>query len=637
MSKRVAPCPVCESEAFIESLTQGGLICADCGAVSNQVEIADDEDIDRAPRTFIKAHSYKHVTEEESKARMQRKKTLGLADRRGFTDILHGFSLLLDSMVRACVSHGLCSEDATITVRETWLDYLVGIQRSRGEIRILNGSPSFNLSVRMARWGIRDYRRVVDSSLLRQRYGISARLEERRIRNRGGPITTGAHFLIYAHDWLSLFLNLDRFPLPDYILLEYWSRGVSWSLIDSIRNDSLSSLSRSATGSLTELERRFLIKNMFVDVMNSEEILSMHNGVDGGVYNTRGEAPVDVETLLCILMIGLRRLKVGVLPIHLLNWISRGQLPYFSAHKYLSNETDRIEFYRLTRTSCGYKRSVFRPPECPSIERIIENSETIGIYGLETRIQSPDSMIGPCLDSLGLSPLADICKRILDRLNSFQDQRKIFEPDKDGIDRRKLVIGFSYSPADRKAYHLSTLGTNDVVLCVILVAMKLVFPDLHGPGAVGGIALPSLLRESMGTVFPIFYEVMSYEALRDQDIGHRWWKLLTEEEKMETLQITEREILEELRDSVIEELRQVIGRPAVMSRKEVEMKVTEGRYLLRSGRLRRYIVAPGTASKDSALIRAVVTDVGNVCGSAATADIFRSIRQVEKFLFLRTK
>jgi len=96
--RRLLPCPICAGESFIESVTQGGLICADCGAVSNQVEVADDEDDPAARPAFVRPHTYTHVTEEQSQAKREARVLLKIRDERTVGDFLEGLQLILVHM-----------------------------------------------------------------------------------------------------------------------------------------------------------------------------------------------------------------------------------------------------------------------------------------------------------------------------------------------------------------------------------------------------------------------------------------------------------------------------------------------------------------------------------------------------------
>ena len=182
MIRKLLPCPVCSGESFIESVTQGGLICSDCGAVSNQVEVADDEDDPATRPAFVRPHTYTHVTEEESKAKREARVLLKLRDERNVDQILEGLQTILIHMAQSLVSKGYCSDLAVLTIREAWFTFLT---------RSALLSPSPGLLERRFEFGKVDC--VIDKWGIPDRKGqtkvVTAQMPSERRKQWSGPVS----------------------------------------------------------------------------------------------------------------------------------------------------------------------------------------------------------------------------------------------------------------------------------------------------------------------------------------------------------------------------------------------------------------------------------------------------------------
>lgn len=624
---RRLPCPVCGCESFIESATQGGLICTDCGAVSNQVEIADDEDAPIAgQRTFISALSYKHVTEEESKARRERKVVLRLEDSRSPEDLLQAMGLILDHMIGTSISNEVCPPEAREAVRESWIDFLSSVADSESGASLSAKTGQVRLATQMAKWGIgSDFREVATRGLptdrRKQIQGLHQRLDDRQLSSANIVVYSKAPLFIYAHDWLCLFLKIDTFPIPDWVLRDYAAHGASWRLVNTIRQGESRSLRKHVSGTLTQVERRALVRRFFVDIISDDSIRSKHCGLDTPESPKSGALQVDLECLLSVLILGLRRININVLPIHVLNWIARGDLEYFSAHKCLNAPLDRLEYYRVRRTAHAYKRSVFCPSRCPTVAEMETSLEALESLGLDAKIRDPVGLLGPCLDMLGLLSLHPLCLRITESILTRIDE-PLFEP-LSTDNRKKLASMTSRSSLMRKSFFAADVEVNEFVFTVIAVGMKLAFPELHPPNE--GENLKHALLDLIPSE-PIVYEIMSSRFTENgQSIDTEWWHNLTVNERNQFLGFIETENLEELRDSLVEDLR-------VLLDPEWDNRSTAAEaQKLSSGPLKTYTLCSET--EESGTMKYLLQDIAKACGASSNRNLSYAVRQLELLLF----
>lgn len=622
---RRLPCPVCGCESFIESVTQGGLICSDCGAVSNQVEIADDEDAPIAGnRTFISALAYKHVTEEESKARRERKVVVGIRDKRTADDILHGYGLLLDHMIDACIAKGLCPNEARDAVRETWFDFLTAVAESDLSAFFSQFSlTKWYLDCMMAKWGIRSNIREVVTRCLpterrKQYQALRQLLEDRQLFMPCTVLYDKAPLSIYAHDWLCHFLNLDKFPIPDWVLRDYQQNGISWRFICAIRLGESRLLRKQQSGTLTQQERRRLVREMFADIIQNDSIRLKHCGIDSEEKETR--IFITPQTFLSVILVALRRVNISMLPVHILNWVARGDLPFFTAHKCLSAPLDRIEYYHAERTAHGYRHSIFRPHNCPSVKDIEAMLITMESIGLDVAIRDPVGLLTPCLDMMGLLALKPLCMQIIAYVNSRADEH-IFGPYPvhalSKLSRYRYTVKDFYIAGDTDLY--------EYMLAIIAVAMKLVFPALHP----GDESSPPIVHPLLGLVptEPLEYAIMSPRFSNKQcpTVDISWWDKLNENERNQFLHFVETENLGDMRESMAEDLRLLLD-PNWENR---SLAVETDKLV--SGKLTRYTRCCKTG--ETGLMKYLLMDLEKICGVISPGHAQYAVYQLELFLF----
>ena len=597
--------------------------------MSNQVELAEEEDPTVASKTFNRGISYRHVTEEESQARRDRKVVLGIYDDRDSVVILKGLGLILDHMVKTCISRGLCPPEAEEGVRGAWFDYLTAISDHSDEHYLMARIASGRLVANMAKWGIRtDYRDIVTKDLSKERrkqiQGLHELLDDRKLSSGHIFVYEESPFYIYAHDWLCLFLDLTQFPIPDWILQEFSTRGVSWKLISAIRKQAKEVKLNPVAAALSLKERRKLVRKIFVDIMSSTEIREKHGGIKETSQPKIIDGPcIDMETLLSVLIVGLRRVHVGVLPIHILNWIAKRQLPFYSAHKCLSAPIDRLEYYRVKRTSHAYRRSVFAVLKCPSVEDLVSTLATMEKLGIDTKIRDPMELLSSCLAQLGLGALENLCRSFLTAVLTNEDE-KVFLPIESNKKSISTLLNIDYL-MDRD-YLVGELETNEVVLACIAVAMKLTFPDLH-VGSSSEEFFANELEE------PLTYEIMSRPASSlSEGLDINWWKTLSGNQKLEFLQFIENECFDELRESLVDDFREQLH---PLDKPLYDGPAGDTRRTIMSGKLKCYVKYSGALSQECETLQLVLKDLAKVCQVSRIFLAFRAIRQLESLIFDR--
>ena len=632
MGRKVLPCPVCGGESFLESVTQGGLICSDCGAVSNQVEVADEEDPGTVTRTYMTGLQHRHVTPEEAKLRRERRGFRGLVDNRNFLCLLRGLGLTLDGMIDSCISTGLCPPEAKDITADLWMEFVTTIGERTDDPIIFTKSPSLKFAFRMAQWGIHeDLLELVSKYLYKSRIDRNRQLrqlvKERRIEL---PLSAGLANLassIYAHDWLCNFLNSREFPLSDSVLVSLAASNCSLSCIRQIQAGS--SPSPDATPSLSLSDRRFLITKIFVDIIKNTEIRDS-SVVNPTKRNVSTVVPaIDSRSLLAVLVTALRRSGVGVQPVHVLNWIAKGLLPYFSAHKSLPSSIDRIEYYKVGRTAWGYKRSHFGASRAPSVKELEGILQQIQGIGIETRITKHETMIMPILQFLGLGRLRELCEELYSGVQRAQARgRPVFKIVH--RDYRRLV-----SLSDKAIIPEGDLKPELIIAMTIVIAMKLSFPELHDPNA-DSVKVEPVYADWLPKEGELEYKIVSnrYPSLFDNDyVGSvDWWNELKVDERNQFLQFAESELFNELRGSLAEEARLSLSGNQSIPPSFEDPDV----YVLRSRPINTYSIFSERAARDeSCLLSYVLKDVANACQIEPDAAYLAALlRQLESYIFI---
>ena len=615
MGKKLLPCPVCSGESFIESVTQGGLICTDCGAVSNQVEVADDDDPQMAPKTFIRSMTYKKVTEAESQAKRDRRVVLRHKDRRDISTILEGIGLILSHQIEALIDRGLCPSLSRVTVREVWFDFLRSVSESRETPVIISEKYSGKLHTNLASWGIPSIpaqREAVLKGLAersKQHAALVRMLDERRIAHCDIVVVEDGPSLVFAHDWLLKFFSIQSLILPDYILHafsapfndEWTTRVIEYELADTSDDITISSE-----------QRRALINQLFGEITRNEKI---RIACIGKTKCRELPLSIDVALTLPILIIGIRNAGGGVSPTHVLNWIARCDLPYFSAHKILPCTVDRIEFYRLNRSNHGYKSSIFYPSFAPLPVVVCKKLSQLGPLLHINNPNNPVGLIKTCLNMMGLDSLFEVSEIIIKKC-LFE---YIFEPEKPTFDKRMISQSSFLDPminTDEKLAEtcISDISVSELVAVVLAFVMKLVFPTLHDT------PVHTVLE-------PHTVELTQYELQwRPSGPGNlAWWDSLGKDERGACLNFFENELFDELRESVAQDIKSLIKKDALPQ--------SSGRSIvLVSGLVKKYQFGTDTTE----LMELVFKDILRVCELGRKNDIQRLINrlvQLETFYF----
>jgi hypothetical protein len=371
---------------------------------------------------------------------------------------------------------------------------------------------------------------------------------------------------------------------------------------------------------------------MFVDIISNIEIR------DASVLNPTKRnlstvvPPIDSRSLLAILVTAIRRSGVGVQPIHVLNWIAKGYLPYFSAHSSLPTSIDRIEYYKVGRTAWGYKRSHFSVSRAPSVKELEDVLRQIQGIGIETRITRHDTMIRPILNFLGLGRLSELCERLNASVRRFQEMgRPVFRLIH--RDYRRLV-----SLSEKASIPEGDLTPEAIIAIVIVIAMKLSFPQLHEPRA-DNIPIDPFLADWIPNEGELRYAIVSnrFASPGDNDyIGSvGWWEDLTVDERNQFLQFAESELFNELRGSLAEEARTQLGDPQMNSQPDFDFE--QKLCVLTSGPISTYsIFAEKTARDESYLLAHVLKDVANACQiEPDVAYLGALLRQLEVYMFTK--
>lgn len=638
MSKKLLPCPVCGGDSFIESVTQGGLICSDCGAVSNQVEVADDDDPQLAPKTFIRSTSYKHVTEEESQAKRDSRSLLRIPDRRDTYNLLEGLGEILDSMIQSCISKGRCHETARHCVRRAWFDFLEVVPERIARPIVLRSSTTRSLLVGMSAWGIPGsdiQAEIVMKDLPAERskrfHGLNVLMHDRRMDTARLRMIEDSPSFIFAHDWLCHFFGLDEFPIPDWVLHKFCKQSKKISFVDVQNARKQVSLARKGRP-LSPLERRSAVRKLFHRIMTDDTLRKQfQKGSESLVDDKIPLQNIDVTLLLSILTVGIRNSGTGVEPIHVLNWIARGDLAFFSAHRCLSAPTDRLEYYRVWRTNHGYTRSLFAPPSVPSARELSKTLDSLRRMGLYMQASDPISLIETVLNMLGLNRLAPLAVHVFSTVidGLLSTSKSPFKPECKGIGITDPLDGLEAKIEDSL---LSDITVNEFVLASIAVAMKMVFPALNGSAQGAAEAHPGhpVIGELLSV--PMTYHIMSDRQFRGDEA--KWWSALSGYEKKQFLKFVEAEKLCELRESVVEDFRQMLD--SEWEEKEFIGDAVGGSELGRcilSGPVSAYRLCGEMPDTDSDFFH-IVADLETACQvDSGVFKIFRIINKLEAFIF----
>lgn len=624
MGRRLLPCPVCGGESFIESVTQGGLICTDCGAVSNQVEVADDEmDPSAGPKTFTRGTSYRHVTEEESQAKRDRKITLSLADRRDVPFLLEGLGMIVAHMAEACASLDVCAGDVREWVKETWFEFLGLVSVSTDSPQVMGKRLATRLAVNMAKWGIvNDFTEAVTRDLPTERLKRIQALHQLMQERRLGSVRDMYHdspFLIFAHDWLCLLFQTNEFPFPDWILVHFSGQPVSFPEIQ--RMQALTPHTPRST-SLSKADRNVFMRKLFVDIVSSDEIRHSVRGDSAGNSSSATVPAIDYPSILALLIVAIRRAGGAAEPTHIINWIARSQIPYFSAHKCLPLSVDRIEYYRIPRTAHAYRKSIFAPTSAvPTAKDLGDLLEALSTLGMDVGRNDPMALLRTGIDMLGLRPLLPLAEGVL------------------AVALERVVKGrggrtFKWRPHKRSLkpenedFILADVLEEEFVLYSILVAMKLVFPDLHTrvtQTLAPGVVPHDLVAECVHAGAE--YTVMSgrsFGPVGDID----WWNAMTRSEKDQFLRYVEFEHLNELREGIVDDIRAMLVPGTAGSTSEASATI------LRTGEVKVYTVTPVELSPYS-LQHRVIEDVKFALQLDSRRCLVRGLRYFERFLFRR--
>ena len=638
MGRRLLPCPVCGGESFIESVTQGGLICTDCGSVSNQVEVAEEEDPQLAPKTFVRVMNYVPVTEEESRMKRDRRKLMRIIDRRDHTTFLHGLGLVLDHMVSSCVQHGLCHSRARESVRQTWFEFLSAVGKHTDEPCILLNSTRNKMKMAMARWGFPEGDEISASVCkdlppehAKRSRSLIKMMHDRGIDHSGIRLLNDSQILIYAHDWLCLLFEVDAFPFPDELLLKVSENPskLTWESIKSREKET------KLKTELSMLRRRGLIRRLFSGILLNDSVRRGYMSsvgrkvvVDAGGKKKASVPDIDMRTLLAILVIGIRNSEGGIEPIHVLNWIARCQLPFFSAHTCLPETVDRIEYYRVSRMNLGYKRSVFSASFAPTVKELEVLIENVQLIGVPAKPNHPVGLADTCLDMLGLVALKQLTGAIITgtlhaMLNGVPAN---FPP---GRVSRKMSLFEQFEPIPL----FSDIHTCDFVLAAIVVAAKLVFPPLH-PESTPSSDHHSIEDELVLKALqdPLEYEIYSRRNFVGEVGDNEWWqKCFSNNEREQFLRFVQTEMLNELRECLAQD---VIEQLVSERSDDIPDDLDVGKCIIRSGEVGQYVMCGDKVDSES-LLFSFVEDLVYVCNSGSRIDVlFHTIAQLENFLFV---
>ena len=636
--RRLLPCPVCGGESFIESVTQGGLICSDCGAVSNQVEVADDEDDPALRPAFVRPHTYTHVTEEESQAKRQARVLLKVRDERSIGDILEGLQLILTHMIETLVSKGFCSKLAIVTVRDAWFTFLTrsallspspGVLERRFDYGKVDGV--------LDKWGIptrKGQTEIVTASMPSERRkqwsALLLMMEDRNLSPDNMIVVVESPVLIFAHDWLCGFLKITEFPLPDTVLVALLPTHIE-SPVARMGYEELcshvASLFSDSTINLSKGERKSAVRRLFYKIILSDRLREDYfeaNNLPLPRLLVPDLPRIDLDALLAIIIIGIRNAGGGVVPAHVLNWIARGDLPYFSAHTILQKPIDRIEYYWMSDAQNAYMLPAFCPTRSPSVSDL-ENlvAKIRDVVGVACKQNDCLGLMKSSVIMLGLGEEFHLLVEKLVRTNIFGMMMfgKWLVSPHPVVNRKKWdpehTNDFDPYREVPEAFFISDLSVEEYVMVTILFGMKLVFPALHGdsPAVSEGIA-------------PTAYEITSqrHSCLSRAKFGSlEFWDMLSDAEQSALLSFVSKERLVELRPCLVEDLRSAV-RDTIPTRNEAKSNVG----ILKSGKLSLYVLSPPTMDMDG-MFANLIRDVMRACGCEPTKDVYRIYQLLREY------
>jgi hypothetical protein len=640
--RRLLPCPVCGGESFIESVTQGGLICSDCGAVSNQVEVADDEDDPALRPAFVRPHTYTHVTEEESQAKRQARVLLKIRDERSVGDILEGLQLILMYMIEALVSRGYCSKLAIVAVRDAWFTFLTrcallspspGVLERRFDYGKVDGVQD--------KWGIPNKKgqtEIVTASMPSERRkqwsALLLMMEDRNLSADNMIVVTESPALIYAHDWLCGFLKISEFPFPDTVFVALLPTHTESPVVRMGYNELctyVADLERDSSISLSSGERKSAVRRLFHKIILTDRLRTEYfeaNNLPLPQPLVDDLPRIDLDALLALIIIGIRNAGGGVVPAHVLNWIARGDLPYFSAHTILPKSLDRLEYYWISDAQNAYMLPAFCPTRAPSVSDL-ENLVTKikAIVGVACKQNDFLGLLKSSVNMLGLGDDFHAFVEKLVRANIFGmmmfgkwlvSPHPVANRKKWDLENTEAYDAYSEDP---EKYFVSDLCVEEYVIVAILFGMKLVFPALHGGVEVNEVS----------DIAHTEYEITSqrHHCLPRAKFGSiEFWDMLSESEKSALLSFVSNERLVELRTCLVEDLRSAV-RDTIMPDDVVAKSRIK---VLKSGKVALYVLSPPTIDMEG-MFANLIRDVMRASGREPTQDVYRIyqlLRQYER-------
>ena len=649
--RKLLPCPVCGGESFIESVTQGGLICYDCGAVSNQVEVADDEDDPAARPSFIRPHTYTHVTEEQSQAKREARVLLKIRDERTIGDLLEGLQRILVHMTESLVSKGHCTELTVVTVRDAWFTFVTRSALLSPSPGVLERRSDYNkVDSVLGKWGIPNKKgqaETVTASMPSERRkqwsALLLMMEERNLSVDNMVVVDDSPPLIYAHDWLCGFFKLDQFPLPDTVLVSLLPiQGES--PVTSLGYEEIcglvASIEPDPSVSLSSGERKSAVRRLFQKVVLCEKLRAEYfesEKLPLPQTLVQDLPRIDMNSLLAIIIIGIRNAGGGIVPAQILNWIARGDLPFFSAHKILTPPIDRIEYYWLSDAQNTYMRSAFCPGTIPSVAELESLVYTIThVVGVPCRLNDPFGLLKLSIDMLGVGSdfhifLEKLIKTNLFGMTMWGQWLLSYQPVENRNRWSKSRKRFDpYNEENLEKFLFSDITPEEYVAVVILFGMKLVFPALHPTENL------SSSSEEIQPVANFDYEVLSR---RDMCLGRAkfgslaFWDMLSGPEKSALLSFVTNERSTELRPCLVEDIRTALGEKG--SDDKFSGKTWSPGIVLKSGKLTAYVLSPPTIDMEGTLAY-LIRDVMRVCGCDVENDVYRIhqlLRELERRFF----
>jgi hypothetical protein len=415
---------------------------------------------------------------------------------------------------------------------------------------------------------------------------------------------------------------------------------------------------------MSPAERRWAVRELFYKILRNEKIRidffrDKELPISSPIPTDQPLPRIDIQTLLAIVIIGIRNSNGGVLPIHVLNWIARGDLPFFTAHKHLEAPLERIEYYASTAAQGAYTQPAFSPISAPGIDELENLVETIiKTVGVPTKPCDPINLLKTSMNMLGLpSGVLEFGEQLLSAtwFGMMVGGRVLFVANSN----RRMGLRIHDSRTKRRSPYnvnvediiVADVSVYEYVAVHIIFIMKLLFPDLHlehppddtNCEEIGkSKKFPGFYNLHASINGPIHYQIQSNRG--HQFSGYpvkfgtiEFWDSMTIDEQEQLLSFIDNERLPELRECIVDKnVRDTIRNKSVESTVAADQEHPSvnkhNRITLISGPLSQYQMTDELLNLNGTL-SFLIRDVMRACGCKDIVRISLILRDFEKRIF----